>query len=67
MVLSGKYYDSIYFRTKENEAPLEEGKRNLVAIYALRDPELKTKANTELKDLIFIDWAFLNFVAEKST
>jgi len=62
LVIAGKYYHSIYFRTKDNEVPFEDDQRNLVAIYALKDPELKAMGKPETKDLIFIDWAFLNIV-----
>lgn len=59
LFISGKFISTIFLRTKENEEPISDERRNLVAIYTYKQPDLADKILLETKDLTFVDWVFL--------
>lgn len=57
IVLGGRQFYRLYFRTKDKNEPLGPEDRATIAIYILKNPDIKEE-NITLKDLVFIDWVF---------
>jgi RsiW-degrading membrane proteinase PrsW (M82 family) len=59
LLIDGKFISTIFIRTKEDEEPISDEVRNLVAIYTYKKPDFSDKIVLEPTDLKFIDWVFL--------
>jgi RsiW-degrading membrane proteinase PrsW (M82 family) len=64
LVLQGKFYHSIYIRTKDKMEPIENGQRHVVGVYGLRSQET-TGDQLNAKDLVLLDWAFLHLSGDE--